>query len=104
MRSSGRSGSSCCANFLPAATMVALLINPNNPSAVTVSRELQAVARTIGLETHVLHASTEADLDAAFTTLGELRVGALAIGNDPFFNSRSAPLAELAARHAMPAI
>jgi putative ABC transport system substrate-binding protein len=90
--------------LLPTATMVALLINPNNPSAVTVSRELQAVARTIGLETHVLHASTEAELDAAFTTLGELRAGALAIGNDPFFNSRSARLAELAARHAMPAI
>src|SRR5262245_19140157 len=90
--------------LLPTATMVALLINPNNPSAETVSRELQAVASTIGLAIHVLHASTEADLDAAFTTLGELRAGALAIGNDPFFNSRSARLAELAARHAMPAI
>jgi putative ABC transport system substrate-binding protein len=83
---------------------IALLINPNNPSAVTVTRELQAVARTIGLETHVLHASTEADLDAAFATLGELRASALAIGNDPFFNSRNARLAALAARHALPAI
>jgi putative tryptophan/tyrosine transport system substrate-binding protein len=90
--------------LLPAATMVALLINPNNPSAVTVSRELQAVARTIGLEIHVLHASTEAELDAAFATLVELRASALAIGNDPFFNSRSARLAALAASHAMPAI
>jgi putative ABC transport system substrate-binding protein len=54
----------------PTATLIALLINPNNPSAVTVTRELQAVARTIGLETHVLHASTEAELDAAFCNLG----------------------------------
>ena len=90
--------------LLPAATTIALLINPNNPSAVTVSRELEAVARTIGLNIHVLRASSEADLDAAFATLGQLRVSALAIGNDPFFNSRSARLAELASRHAMPAI
>ena len=90
--------------LLPAATTIALLINPNNPSAVTVSRELEAVARTIGLKIHVLRASSEADLDAAFATLGQLRVSALAIGNDPFFNSRSARLAELASRHAMPAI
>jgi len=90
--------------LLPAATTVALLINPNNPSAETVSRELQAVARTIGLEIHVLHASTEAELDAAFASLAQLRASALAIGNDPFFNSRSARLAELGSRHAMPAI
>jgi putative tryptophan/tyrosine transport system substrate-binding protein len=90
--------------LLPAATTVALLINPNNPSAATVSRELQAVARTIGLKIHVLHASSEAELDAAFATLGQLRASALAIGNDPFFNSRSARLAELASRHVMPAI
>src|SRR6266700_1622880 len=90
--------------LLPTATTVALLINPNNPSAETVSRELQAVARTIGLKIHVLHASTEAELDAAFASLGQLHAGALAIGNDPFFNSRSARLAELAARHALPAI
>ncbi len=62
------------------------------------------MARTIGLKIHVLHASTEAELDAAFASLGQLHAGALAIGNDPFFNSRSARLAELAARHALPAI
>jgi ABC-type uncharacterized transport system substrate-binding protein len=90
--------------LLPTATTVALLINPNNPSAETVSRELQAVARTIGLKIHVLHASTEAEIDAAFATLVELRARALAIGNDPFFNSRSAHLAALTNRHAMPAI
>src|SRR5262249_26566721 len=90
--------------LLPHATTIALLINPNNPSAETVSRELQAVARTIGLEIHVLHASTEAELDAAFASLAQLRASALAIGNDPFLNSRSARLAELGSRHAMPAI
>jgi putative tryptophan/tyrosine transport system substrate-binding protein len=90
--------------LLPTATTVALLINPNNPSAATVSRELQAVARTIGLEIHVLHASTEAELDATFAGLAQLRASALAIGNDPFFNSRSAHLAALTNRHAMPAI
>ena len=62
------------------------------------------MARTIGLEVHVLHASTEAELDAAFASLAQLRASALAIGNDPFFNSRSARLAALTSRHAMPAI
>src|SRR2546422_4369652 len=78
--------------LLPTATTVALLINPNNPSAGTVSRELQAVARTIGLEIHVLRASTEAGLDAAVATLGELRASAPASGNDPFFYSQNARL------------
>jgi putative ABC transport system substrate-binding protein len=65
---------------------------------------MQAAARTLGLQLHVLHASTERDLDTAFPTLGELRAGALVIGSDAFFNNRSELLAALALRHAVPAI
>ena len=74
------------------------------PSAENQSRTLQAAARTLGLQLHVLHASTERDFDAVFATLVQLRAGALVIGADPFFNSRSEQLAALALRHAVPTI
>ena len=74
------------------------------PHAETLSRDLQAAARTLGLQLHVLHASTERDFDTVFATLVQLRAGALVIGSDPFFNSRSEQLAALALRHAVPAI
>jgi putative ABC transport system substrate-binding protein len=89
--------------LVPTATIIALLVNPTNPTnAETLSRDLQAAARTLGLQLHVLHASTERDFDAVFASLPRLRARALVIGSDPFFNSRSQQLAALALRHAMP--
>jgi len=89
--------------LVPTATIIALLVNPTNPTnAETLSRDLQAAARTLGLQLHVLHASTERDFDAVFASLPRLRAGALVIGSDPFFNSRSQQLVALALRHAMP--
>jgi len=89
--------------LVPTATIFALLVNPTNPTnAETLSRDLQAAASTLGLQLHVLHASTERDFDAVFASLPRLRAGALVIGSDPFFNSRSQQLAALALRHAMP--
>jgi ABC-type uncharacterized transport system substrate-binding protein len=89
--------------LVPTATIIALLVNPTNPTnAETLSRDLQAAARALGLQLHVLHASTERDFDTVFATLPRLRAGALVIGSDPFFNSRSQQLAALALRHAMP--
>src|SRR5499433_102190 len=90
---------------IPAATTMAVLINPANPAiAEAQSRDMHAAARTLGLAAHVLHASTERDFDMVFATLVQLRVGALAIGSDPFFTSRTEQLAALALRHAVPAI
>jgi putative ABC transport system substrate-binding protein len=88
----------------PTATITALLVNPTNPNAETQSRDLQAAARTLGLQAHVLHARTEHDFDAVFATLGELRAGALVISTDGLFISRAARLAALTLRHAMPTI
>jgi putative ABC transport system substrate-binding protein len=90
--------------LVPTASSVALLVNPNNANAATVSRDLQAAARTLGLPIHVLHASTERDFDTVFATLVQLRAGALVIGTDTFFNSQSRKLAALTVRHAVPAI
>jgi hypothetical protein len=65
---------------------------------------MQAAARTLGLQVHVLHASTEQDFDKVFADLAQLRAGALVISPDVFFNTRSEQLAALSLRHAVPAI
>ena len=91
--------------LLPTVTNIALLINPTSPVvAEALLRDSQTAARSLGLQLHVLHASTERDLDTAFATLGRLRAGALVIGSDPFFTSRSERLAALTVRHAVPAV
>ena len=91
--------------LLPAATTMALLVNPNNPVvAETEQRNLEATARTLGLQFVVLNAGSEQDFDKVFASLVELRAGGLVIGSDPFFLGQSARLAELAQRHAMPAL
>jgi putative ABC transport system substrate-binding protein len=91
--------------LFPGATTFALLVNPANPIAATVSKDLQAVADTLGVRLHVLHASTEADFEAAFATAAQLRGAALVIGSaDPLFGSHAAQLGALALRHSVPAI
>jgi len=91
--------------ILPAATIVAVLVNPSAP-AVTEQfmRALQAAAPALGMQLHFLHASTDRDLDTAFAALGQLRADALVIGPYLFFNSRKEQLGALSLRHAVPAI
>jgi putative ABC transport system substrate-binding protein len=91
--------------LVPTATIIAGLVNPTNrATAATETRDLQAAARTLGLRLHVLHASSEQEIDTAFMTLVQLRAGALVIGTDALFNSLSEQLAVLTLRHAVPAI
>jgi ABC transporter substrate binding protein len=89
--------------LVPAITIMAVLINPNLPAAESQARDLQTAARKLALELHVMHASTERDLDAVFAKMVELRVGALAITADAFFLSRREQIIALAARHSLPA-
>ena len=84
----------------PQTKVIALLLHPNSPATGGV----QEAARTKGLELHVLRASTESEIDAAFASLVPLHAGALLVGADPFFFSRREQLIALAARHAVPAI
>ena len=88
----------------PNATDLALLVNSTNPSAGALSRDAHAAARSLGLQLHVLEASSESDFEPAFTKLALIRVGGLVIGPDPFFVGRSAQLAALALRKAVPAV
>jgi len=91
--------------LVPTVTIVALLVNPTSTAlAETTTRELEAAARTMRLEFHILHASSEREIDTAFATLVQLRAGALVIGADALFNSRSEQLAALTIRHRVPAI
>ena len=90
--------------LFPGATTFALLVNLANPLAA-VSKDLQAVADILGVRLHVLHASTEADFEAAFATAAQLRAAALVIsGADPLFGGHAAQLGALALRHRVPAI
>jgi putative ABC transport system substrate-binding protein len=89
---------------LPTATIIALLMNPTSPNLETLSRDMQAVARTLRLELPVLQASNERDLDTVFATLPRVQAGGLVAGAHAFFNSRSERIAALALRHAVPMI
>jgi putative ABC transport system substrate-binding protein len=89
---------------IPTATAIALVVNPTNRVSEGLVRDAHAASRSLGLRLHVLNASSESDFDTVFSTLIQLQAGALAIGADPFFNGRSAQLAVMALRHAVPSI
>ncbi|MGC1882982.1 MAG: ABC transporter substrate-binding protein, partial [Pseudolabrys sp.] len=91
--------------LVPTASVIALLVDPTEATlAETATKEVQAAARTLGLELHVLNASTERDFDAVFAKLIQLRAGGLVIGPGALFTSRSEQLAALALHHAVPTI
>jgi putative tryptophan/tyrosine transport system substrate-binding protein len=90
--------------LIPAVTTVALLVNSANPNAETQSRDLQWAARALGLQLHILHATSEREFDTAFAEMAQLKVGALVIGTDGFLNSRTEQLAALTVHHAMPTV
>jgi putative ABC transport system substrate-binding protein len=93
--------------LVPTTTSMAVLVNPtNNPVNVEVElRQARAAANALGLQTiHILQASTEPDLDGIFSTSIQQRVGGLVITADTLLSGKSAELAALASRHAMPTI
>jgi putative ABC transport system substrate-binding protein len=91
--------------LVPKARVMALLVNPAIPTlADSNARVLQGAARTLGLDLHVLNASTEGEFNGVFAQLIQLRAGGLVIGSDPFFTSRAEQLAVLALHHAVPAV
>jgi putative ABC transport system substrate-binding protein len=90
--------------LVPTAAVVAVLVNPTSPTADSQWKDLQAAARALGLQLHVLHASTEGEFDTVFVTLLQLRAGGLVVASDTFFATHSEQLAALTVRHAVPAI
>ena len=91
--------------LIPTAKIIALLVNPTSPFITeNISKDLQSAARTLGLQLHILNASTERDFDTVFATFAQLRADALVIAPDAMFISRSEQLGALTLQHAVPAI
>jgi len=89
--------------LVPEARVTSLLANPNNPATEPIIRTVKEAAGAKGLQLRVLKAGTESEIDAAFATFVQAKVGALVVP-DPFMLARREQLATLAARHLIPAI
>jgi putative ABC transport system substrate-binding protein len=90
--------------LVPGATVIAMLINPNNPNSAAQLKDVPEAARVRGLQLHILRANADTGFETAFAALGERRISALLVASDPFFNNRRAELVALTARYAVPAI
>ena len=90
--------------MVPKATVIAMMMNPRTAAPETRVRSMQEAARSLGLQLEIVSARTEAEIDAAFVTLAQLRAGALLVDSDPYFNGRREQVVALAARHAVPAM
>jgi len=88
--------------LMPKATTLALLVNPTNQNAEPDTKEMDDATKALGLRLHVFHATTKAEIEAAFATLRAQRADALVVGADPFFLGQADLLVSLAARHAVP--
>jgi putative ABC transport system substrate-binding protein len=88
--------------LVPTATLIAMLVNPGSPTGAADAKEAHAAARTLGVQLHIIQASTEDELDRAFATLAQMPARALLIGPDPFFTNRRDRLVALTSQRAIP--
>jgi putative ABC transport system substrate-binding protein len=91
-------------DLVPGAKTIGLMVNPNNPETPRRSADAMAAALALGLTMEVVRASTPPDIDKAFDSLSERRVGALLLGADAFYGGRVQQIVSLAARHKLPAM
>jgi putative tryptophan/tyrosine transport system substrate-binding protein len=90
--------------LMPNAAVFGVLADPAAPPTQSIIADLQAAARTLGLQLVVANARTDSDLETAFATFSQQRVGAVLVGSSALYSGRTEQLAALAARHALPAI
>ena len=90
--------------LVPAAALIAVLLNPTNANFQTQLRGVQDAARDLGQQVSILSASTEREIEVAFATVTQSGARALLVGSDPFFSSERDQVVALAARRAIPAI
>jgi putative ABC transport system substrate-binding protein len=90
--------------LIPTAGSIAVLLNPTSPTLQTQLKDIQDSARGLGLQVHNFNAISEAEIEAAFATLAQLRPEALLVGADPLFFSRRDHIVALAARYVIPAM
>jgi len=90
--------------LVPKGALIAVLLNAGNLNTATLSKELEGAAQTLGQPIHILHASDEAEIVAAFASFSRLHAAALLVGADPFYLTRRDHIVALAARYAIPTI
>jgi len=90
--------------LVPNPSVIGVLVNPTDLLTKYITRDVQAAARALGQQIHILNASTEGEIGGAFSTLAQLRAGAVIIGADAFFISQRNQITALAARHTIPAM
>ena len=90
--------------LVPGAATFAMLVNPNTANTEAERRDAQAAAQSIGRHLIIVDASSERDIDTAFATFAQARIGALLVGSGAFLNAHRERLVALAASHAIPAI
>ena len=88
----------------PQSAEIGLLVNPKAPSAESQENDALAATRAVGLQLHVLRASTEPELESAFANLGRFSNAGLLVGVDPYFDSRPHQLVALAGKYKVPTI
>ena len=90
--------------LIPKAAVMAYLVNPSNPTVEFYTKEATRAASGLGIQIRVLNASTEGDLDEAFSSLAGLGATGLVVLGEPFFESKRDKIVALATRHAIPTI
>jgi len=90
--------------LVPNVAVVSIIVNPNNPQSDEQLQELQAAARTLGIQVEVFKASSPSEIDTAFANLVQQRAGAVVVAGDALFNTRKEQFVVLTARHALPTI
>jgi putative ABC transport system substrate-binding protein len=90
--------------LVPHARVIALLVNPNNPTTERLVRDMLESANAKRVQLRILKAGAESEINTAFASLGELHAGALVVAPDPLFNTRRELLVTLAAGHAVPVV
>jgi putative ABC transport system substrate-binding protein len=90
--------------LVPTTARIGFLVNPTNGAAEAETLEVQAAARSLGLQLDIVKAVSERDFDAAFATFIGQKINALVVGSDPLFVTRREQLIALTARHAVPTV
>jgi putative ABC transport system substrate-binding protein len=90
--------------LVPRATVIGLLVNPNNPNTASETNDMETGARAIGKHLVIARASTEREIEIAFAMLAQQRVEALTIAGDPLFDRLRSQVVALSGQHSIPAI
>jgi putative ABC transport system substrate-binding protein len=91
-------------DLIPSAALIAILVDPNNPTAAGITMDVQTAAKLFEVQTYIVKARSDQEMDDAFAALTQRRAGALLVMADPFFDEGRQQLISLAKHYAVPTI